>query len=180
MSELTEKARIFCIAAHEAVQHKRKYTGEPYFTHPYAVANMIKDFWYTEEMICAAYLHDVVEDANINIEVIEDIFGPIVASYVSGLTDVSKPSDGNRAIRKYIDREHTAQQCPEVKTIKLADLIHNSESILKHDKEFAKVYILEKELLLKVLKEGDEHLWRMANGIVVKAKIELGLSIFTT
>lgn len=173
MSELTEKARVFCIAAHEAVQQKRKYTGEPYFTHPCAVAKIIKDSWYTEEMICAAYLHDVVEDANIKIEVIEDIFGPVVASYVFGLTDVSKPSDGNRAARKRIDREHTAQQCPEVKTIKLADLIHNSESILKYDKEFAKVYILEKELLLDVLNGGDKYLWRIARDIVVKAKKEM-------
>ncbi len=175
MSELTEKARVFCIAAHEAVQQKRKYTGEPYFTHPCAVAKLIEDFFYTDEMICAAYLHDTVEDANIKIEVIEDIFGSTVASYVSGLTDVSKPSDGNRSTRKYIDREHTAKQCPEVKTIKLADLIHNSETILKYDKEFAKVYILEKELLLRVLKPGDENLWRMAHSIVVNAKKELGL-----
>lgn len=176
MRNLIREARIFAIAAHEAVQQKRKYTGEPYWKHPQAVALYVNQAeGRTEEMIAAAFLHDVCEDANISFEVILDIFGPIVALYVDGLTDVSNPSDGNRAERKRIDREHIAIQCPEVKTIKLADLIHNSESILQHDRDFAKVYIPEKELLLEVLKDGDSNLWNKAKQIVDEAKLELGL-----
>lgn len=176
MSNLIREARIFSIAAHEAVQQKRKYTGEPYWKHPQAVANYVNAVQgRTEEMIVSALLHDVVEDTGVDLWTIFEIFGPTVYKYVEGLTDVSKPSDGNHVERKRIDREHIAIQCPEVKTIKLADLIHNSESILQHDRDFAKVYISEKELLLEVLKDGDSTLWNRAKQIVDAAKLELGI-----
>lgn len=172
---IIENARCFSIAAHEAVQQKRKYTGEPYFWHPMAVGSIVWGVYADENMLAAAYLHDCVEDTGVTISTIENLFGEDVATLVSGLTDISKPSDGNRAERKRIDREHTAQQSPRCKTIKLADLIHNSQSILSYDKEFAKIYILEKELLLTVLTEGDSRLWNQANSIVIEAKKELGL-----
>lgn len=72
---------------------------------------------------------------------------------VDMLTDVSRPEDGNRAARKKLDREHLAKATPEVKTIKLADLIHNTESIVAHDPKFAEVYLEEKRALLSVLKD---------------------------
>ena len=170
------KARTFCIAAHEAIQQKRKYTGEPYWKHPQAVARIVGSvICATEDMIAAAFLHDCVEDTGVTLEIVEDIFGRTVASYVNGLTDKSKPEDGNRAVRKKIDRNWIAQQCHQVKTIKLADLIHNSESILKYDRDFARVYLPEKELLLEVLKEGDSKLWNQAKRIVDEAKLELGM-----
>lgn len=170
-----ENARCFSIAAHEAIQQKRKYTGEPYFWHPMAVGSIVWSVYDDENMLAAAYLHDVVEDTGVTLKTIENLFGEDVATLVAGLTDISKPSDGNRAERKRIDREHTAEQSPRCKTIKLADLIHNSQSILKYDRDFAKIYIPEKELLLSVLTEGDHELWTFANSIVIDAKKELGL-----
>lgn len=173
--DIVQRARIFSIAAHEAVGQKRKYTGEPYYHHPADVAMTVYSVYGTNEMVAAAYLHDCVEDTNVSHLVIEREFGPVVAEYVSGLTDISMPQDGNRSVRKAIDRAHTAMQSPACKTIKLADLISNSKSICEHDKDFAKVYIKEKELLLEVLKEGDQTLWNQANEIVQKAKIKLGI-----
>lgn len=176
MSNLIREARVFMIAAHEAIQQKRKYSGEPYWKHPQAVALYVNQAEVrTEEMIAAAMLHDVVEDTGVTLETINDLFGETVAKYVNGLTDVSKPEDGNREFRKAMDRSWISIQCPEVKTIKLADLIHNSESILQHDRDFAKVYILEKEKLLTVLTEGDKVLWELAKSIVENAKKELGI-----
>lgn len=172
---IIENARCFSIAAHEAIQQKRKYTGEPYFWHPMAVGSIVWGVYGDENMLAAAYLHDVVEDTGVTIETIQNLFGEDVATLVSGLTDISKPSYGNRAERKRIDREHTAQQSSRCKTIKLADLIHNSQSILEHDRDFAKIYIKEKELLLSVLKDGDSKLWDIANVIVQDAKLELGI-----
>ena len=67
-----------------------------------------------------------------------------MAELVDDLTDVSKPQDGNRATRKELDRQHTAKASPDAKTIKLADLISNSRSIMKDDPNFAKVYMKEK------------------------------------
>lgn len=96
---------------------------------------------------------------------IELNFGRIVAQMVEGLTDTSKPEDGNRGARKAIDRARIANTSPEVKTIKLADLIDNSRSIFSRDRQFAKVYLAEKLLLLEVLKEGDPFLYAMAESI---------------
>lgn len=161
---LISHAHAFCIGAHCAVGQKRKYTGEDYYHHPMEVSQLIMtcaDDW-TEEMIAAALLHDVLEDTQVPLSVIEHQFGPIVASYVEQLTDVSKPEDGNRAQRKAIDRAHTALASPKAKTIKLADLISNTRSIVARDPDFATVYLAEKRLLLDVLTEGDPTLYQMA------------------
>ena len=158
-ADLLAKAIQFAISAHG--EQKRKYTGEPYVTHPLAVMNIVQQVPHTTEMLVAAVLHDVVEDTPVEITEIKQEFGPVVATYVDGLTDVSKPEDGNRAERKALDREHTAVQSAEVQTIKLADLIHNTASIAEHDPSFYKVYRAEKLKLLELLTKGDTTLmWR--------------------
>lgn len=153
----------------------RKYTGEPYINHPVEVMNLVKSIPHTEDMLCAALLHDVVEDCEVSLHTIEVLFGFDVMCMVEDLTDVSTPADGNRQKRKEFDRQHTARAFHYAKTIKLADLISNSKSICEHDKDFAKVYIKEKELLLEVLTEGDPTLYAQAKDIVEKAKKELGI-----
>lgn len=159
MSKRYSRALAFCMAAHAAVGQVRKYTGEPYAVHPIAVADLVRTYVpnASEEMLIAALLHDVV-----SLELIAAQFGLLVAAYVDELTDVSKPEDGNRAVRKAIDLAHTAQASPAAKTIKLADLLHNTSSIRTYDPEFAKVYLVEKRALLEVLTEGDPTLYRMA------------------
>lgn len=76
---------------------------------------------------------------------------------------MSTSHDGLRKHRKAKDREHTAKASPQAKTIKLADLIDNTRSIVERDPEFAKVYLAEKALLLEVLRDGDATLWKMAH-----------------
>lgn len=144
-------AHAFATAAHTAIDQRRKYTNEPYITHPEAVAALVMQYGGTETMVAAAYLHDVVEDTPITIEDIRDFFGSEIASIVDGLTDVSEKSDGSRALRKALDREHIANASYEAQFVKCADLIHNTSSITKHDKNFAKIYMKEKELLLEVM-----------------------------
>jgi len=169
---MLSRAYNFCIAAHCAVGQKRKYTGEDYYHHPIEVANLIQEHaaYRTEEMVSAALLHDVVEDTQVPLSIIVQQFGTVVASYVEQLTDVSKPEDGNRAQRKAIDRAHTALASPQAKTIKLADLISNSRSIVERDPTFAVTYLAEKRLLLEVLKEGDPTLYQMAYDLARKDK----------
>lgn len=176
--DMLDKAICFCRAAHCAVGQKRKYTGEDYYHHPEDVATILAEALgpkASHEILSAALMHDACEDTSITLEFIENNLSKEVAILVEMLTDISKPEDGNRAERKEIDRKHTALASPDAKTIKLADLISNSKSICEHDKEFAKVYIKEKELLLEVLKEGDQTLWNQANEIVQKAKKELNI-----
>ena len=166
--ELIERARIFATAAHAAVAQLRKYTGEPYIVHPAEVASIVAEVGGTEAMIAAAWLHDVVEDTGVTNEVIRAEFGAEVAELVGWLTDVSRPEQGNRAIRKAIDRAHTAMAPADAQTVKLADLISNTRSILAQDVAFAKVYLEEKRLLLEVMTKGNATLMAEARISVSK------------
>lgn len=170
---LEMEARNFAEVAHASINHQRKYTGEPYITHPAAVVDLVRSVPHTEAMLAAAWLHDTVEDTPVTLVDIEREFGSEVADLVESLTDVSRPQDGNRRVRKAIDREHTAQASAEAKTIKLADLIDNSRSILEYDPGFARVYLVEKVALLEALREGDKTLLDMAQRIVVENRNEI-------
>lgn len=166
MVDDVEKAKKFADAAHEAVGQKRKYTGDPYIVHPVAVMNLVASVNHTKVMLMAALLHDTVEDTLVTLKDVEAEFGSEVCELVGWLTDVSQKEDGNRAVRKAIDRAHVAMAPAAAKTIKLADLINNSECIVANDPKFAAVYMPEKAALLEVLKEGDQTLWNRANELV--------------
>jgi (p)ppGpp synthase/HD superfamily hydrolase len=167
MYNKVDLAKAFCVGAHTAVGQLRKYVLTDYHEHPLNVLFILNQADNVDDdMRCAAVLHDVIEDTKTKRDHIEDMFGSDVAQLVEELTDVSKPEDGNRDIRKAIDRAHTAQASPRAKTIKLCDLIDNAGSIQEHDAKFAKIYMYEKRLLLEVLKEGDAKLYAKASQIV--------------
>lgn len=179
MGELEERAKDFATEQHARVKQVRKYTGEPYITHPAAVAEIVRSVPHTEEMLAAAWLHDVVEDTRpiphngqmiesraAGIYLLDQLFGRKVAELVGWLTDVSAPHDGNRQTRKQIDLEHTANAPADAQTVKLADLIDNGRNITARDPGFAKVYLAEKRRLLLVITKGNQTLWRLANEIV--------------
>lgn len=162
MMNTVERAKVFATAAHAAVGQTRKYTGEPYVVHPMEVASLVESVGGTEAMVAAALLHDVLEDTGVTVDVLEEQFGSEVADLVLWLTDVSKPGDGNRSTRKALDRQHSAAAPAAAQTVKVADLISNSRSIVAHDPGFAKVYLEEKRLLLEVLTRADPTLLTMA------------------
>ena len=159
----TQPALTYATAAHAAVGQMRKYTDEPYIVHPIRVGDIVDKFGGTDEMIAAAYLHDVVEDTGVSIEDILDMFGSVVAVIVDGLTDVSKPEDGNRAVRKAMDRQHSADATWAVQFVKCADIIDNASDIGDNDPSFNVVYRKEMVLLLEVLdKVKDEPIYKAA------------------
>jgi (p)ppGpp synthase/HD superfamily hydrolase len=166
--DIVRKAQVYAMAAHAAVAQKRKYTGEPYIVHPAEVAKIVAGVpGSTPDMVAAAWLHDVVEDTGCTYTDIHMAFGADIAALVGWLTDVSQPHDGNRAVRKAIDRAHTAAAPAEAQTIKLADLVSNSRSIMQHDPAFAKTYLEEKRLLLELLTKGDPGLHALAASYIV-------------
>lgn len=148
---MSNQALHFAVLAHDAVGQRRKYTDAPYIVHPIRVANIVHEFRGTKDMIAAAYLHDTVEDTNVTMEDIQSNFGPDIAVIVEGLTDVSIPSDGNREVRKAIDRQHSADASYEAQFVKCADIIDNSSDIIDMDPSFWKVYQREMKLLLDVM-----------------------------
>ncbi|HEY9013277.1 MAG TPA: HD domain-containing protein [Devosia sp.] len=159
---LEQRALEFARAAHESIDQRRKHTGEPYIVHPIAVAELVKTVPHTPEMVAAALLHDVVEDTPVGLDAISHAFGDPVATLVDWLTDVSKPSDGNRRIRKKLDLDHLAAAPAEAQTIKFADLIDNSRTISAHDPGFWPVYRREMLELLDALELGNETLRQQA------------------
>ena len=161
---LINKAKMLAGKAHEG--QFRKYSGMPYIVHPIEVATIVQTVEHSDEMIAAALLHDVVEDTDYSFEDIAKEVSPEVADLVKGLTDVSSPQDGNRKVRKAIDKDHLAGQNAEVQTIKLADVISNSQDIKANDPKFAKVYIEEMKALLEVLTKGNKTLYAKAKEIV--------------
>lgn len=169
---LVVKAIKFATDAHEAVNQVRKYTQEPYIVHPLEVLDILLEFASGEvsvEMLAAAACHDVVEDTQVTLDEIEAEFGATVAQLVSDLTDVSKPSDGNRKARKALDLAHTAAADARSKTIKLADLISNSRSIVQHDPNFARVYVKEKARILEVCSDADPGLLAEAQRVLAES-----------
>jgi len=163
--KLIDHAYEFAKAAHGDQQ--RKYTFAPYITHPVAVARLVSSVTNDCEMICAALMHDVIEDTPVTFDQIRDEFGLYVADYVMELTDHhSDPAIGNRSVRKAKECERLRGVSENAQTIKLADMIDNSASIAKHDPDFAKVYMAEKFNLLIALKGGHSVLWNQASDIV--------------
>lgn len=172
-SALVAQARLYSRCAHQAAGQTRKYTGEPYYLHPLAVADTVAQVaGATPEMVAAALLHDVVEDTAITHEEIALAFGDGVAGLVFDLTDqYAGPEQGNRATRKAMEQARLSHVRPQAQTIKYADLIDNTARIVDLDPTFAKVYLKEKRALLDVMRDGDAALWqrawKMADGHVV-------------
>ena len=174
---LVQRAVRFATQAHRRIDQRRKYSKQPYEVHLKSVAEIVATVTDDEEMLAAAWLHDTVEDTPATIEDIEREFGEAVAGLVSDLTDVSRPGDGNRAVRKAIDRAHSAQASSRAKTVKLADLIDNCRDICSHDERFARVFLVEMAASLEVLGDGDPLLLRRARRSLETCAEQLSLPL---
>lgn len=174
MSELEQRAKEFATKAHGSINQKRKWTGEDYIVHPAAVAEIVRSVGGTDELIAAAWLHDTVEDTPVTLDDIRANFGDNVAELVEMLTDVSKGMTASRKIRKALDRDHLATASASAKTVKLADLIDNTGSIVELGGPFAVIYLKEKLELLAVLKEGNRKLWDFAKALAEYELKKLG------
>ena len=166
MTNLIANAASFAGFAHGYSRQLRKYTNDPYPIHLMEVADIVSSVTDDEEIIAAAWLHDVVEDTEVTHKILLSTCPPRVVQFVMEVTDVSKLEDGNRAVRKAIDRQHLAKASPEGQTIKLADLISNTASITQHDPGFAKVYLAEKRALMSVLTKGNKTLYNRCIAIL--------------
>lgn len=170
---LEEQARRYATQAHADAGQRRKYTDEPYIVHPAAVAELVRSVSDDEAMIAAAWLHDTVEDTASTLQDIEEHFGVRVAHLVDMLTDSAQPQAKNRTARKLAHFRHTAEASPEAQTIKLADIIDNTRAIVQFDPNFARVYLVEKQIQIQLLQQGDRRLWQQANHIIEQGIAQL-------
>ena len=128
--EIIERAFRFARKAHRGV---RRRSGEPYILHPIAVAKIVsREIGLGSTSICAALLHDVVEDTDYTVEDIEGQFGTKIARIVDGLTKISGGIFGDRAsvqaenFRKLL---LTMSEDIRVVLIKMADRLHNMRTL---------------------------------------------------
>lgn len=128
--EIIERAFRFAKKAHAGI---RRRSGEPYILHPIAVAKIAsQEIGLGSTSICAALLHDVVEDTEYTVEDIELQFGKKIAQIVSGLTKISGGIFGDKAsaqaenFRKLL---LTMSEDIRVVLIKMADRLHNMRTL---------------------------------------------------
>lgn len=128
--EMIERAFRFAKAAHEGV---RRRSGEPYILHPIAVAKIAsQEIGLGSTSICAAFLHDVVEDTDYTVEDIRRQFGAKIAQLVEGLTKISGGIFGDKAslqAENYRKLLLTMSEDIRVVLIKMADRLHNMRTL---------------------------------------------------
>lgn len=139
-ADFDKVARAYNLAK-EAHEGQFRKSGEPYFIHPKAVANILADMQLDEDTICGGLLHDVVEDTDYELDYIEEQFGKDVAILVDGVTKLGKI--------KYMTKEESQSENlrkmflamakdMRVILIKLADRLHNMRTLEYMNPEKAK------------------------------------------
>ena len=128
--EIIERAFRFAKEAHKGV---RRRSGEPYILHPVAVAKIvIAELGLGSTSICAALLHDVVEDTEFTRDDIEAAFGPKIADIVEGLTKISGGIFGDKAsLQAENFRKLLLSMSTDIRVvlIKMADRLHNMRTL---------------------------------------------------
>jgi len=151
---------------------KRKYTGAPYWTHLLSVATTASKYSSGLMEVEIALCHDLVEDTaatynnlRIKLEALNYTESQIkdILKGVEDLTDVYTFEDYpelNRKERKTLEADRLIMTSPHSQTVKYADIIDNTTSIVEHDNGFAKIYIGEVSRYLYKLDKGNPELYR--------------------
>ncbi len=126
--KLIEKAYFLALKQHKGQMRK---SGEPYITHPVAVAKIIAELKGGPATIMAALLHDTVEDTTTSLEDIEKEFGHDVASLVDGVTKIGKLSFNTKASQADNHQKMLLAMAKDIRVvvIKIADRLHNVRTL---------------------------------------------------
>ena len=158
MQNLVNTARDLATQAHAG--QLVKGTSLPYTTHLAQVAKLVQSVTDDQNMVAAAWLHDSLEDTDLEYDDLLQATNETVANYVLALTD--QAADGNRATRKQAERDRLGNETAEVQTVKLADVVANLSSPGTLKPSFRTLYREEKRLLTAALQQGDQRLREQA------------------
>jgi guanosine-3',5'-bis(diphosphate) 3'-pyrophosphohydrolase len=121
--------RAYDVAAHHHRDQKRK-SGDPYITHPLAVATILAELGMNTETLCAALLHDTVEDTTYTLDQLRGDFGDVITALVDGVTKLDKVKYGEAAEAETVRKMVVAMSRDiRVLVIKLADRLHNMRTL---------------------------------------------------
>ncbi|MBL4865997.1 MAG: bifunctional GTP diphosphokinase/guanosine-3',5'-bis pyrophosphate 3'-pyrophosphohydrolase [Pseudomonadales bacterium] len=127
--EFVKNSLDFAEEAHEG-QYRR--SGDPYITHPVAVASILADMHMDHQSLMAALLHDVIEDTDVSKDTIAKLFSPEVADLVDGVSKISAIKVENRAVAQAENfRKMMLAMTRDIRVIlvKLADRLHNMRTL---------------------------------------------------
>ena len=127
--DLIKKCYVFASTSHEGQMRR---SGEPYITHPLAVASIITEMKLDTAAVCAALLHDVVEDTPASYQDLEVLFSKEIAELVDGVTKLGKLRFRNKAERQAESfRKMLLAMSRDIRVIlvKLADRLHNMRTL---------------------------------------------------
>ena len=131
-TSLVEKAYIYSAKVHAG---QKRLSGEPYLSHPLAVALILAELRLDIGSIAAGLLHDTIEDTLATVEELEDMFGKDVAQIVDGVTKLSKIQFQSR-IHKQAEniRKMILAMSKDIRVllVKLADRLHNMRTARKN------------------------------------------------
>ncbi|MGH3773941.1 MAG: HD domain-containing protein, partial [Pseudonocardiaceae bacterium] len=128
-ADLVLLQRAYDVAEAKHVHQKRK-SGDPYITHPLAVATILAELGMDTTTLVAALLHDTVEDTDYSLTCLSKDFGEVVAHLVDGVTKLDKVQLGDAAEAETIRKMVIAMaRDPRVLVIKLADRLHNMRTM---------------------------------------------------
>jgi (p)ppGpp synthase/HD superfamily hydrolase len=150
---MIKKAQKFAERAHK--DQTRKFTGEPYYFHCNRVASLLSKFTSNKDIICAGFLHDVLEDTSVQSEEIEYEFNMVVAAYVEEVTNLytkEKYSELPRSQRKIQECIRLGKISEFGKLLKLCDRLDNVLDMKKSCPDDYSYYIKESRELLEVLR----------------------------
>jgi guanosine-3',5'-bis(diphosphate) 3'-pyrophosphohydrolase len=119
-------------------REQKRLSGDPYITHPLAVATILAELGMNTDTICAALLHDTVEDTPYSLTELRGEFGEDIAELVDGVTKLDKVKYGESAEAETVRKMVVAMSRDiRVLVIKLADRLHNMRTLryLKRDKQ---------------------------------------------
>ncbi|MBL5975201.1 MAG: bifunctional (p)ppGpp synthetase/guanosine-3',5'-bis(diphosphate) 3'-pyrophosphohydrolase [Candidatus Leucobacter sulfamidivorax] len=127
-ADLSVIERAYRVAEHAHREQQRK-SGEPYITHPLAVAQILADLGVAPVVIAAALLHDTVEDTDYSLDQLSAEFGDEIAMLVDGVTKLDKVKYGDSAQAETVRKMVVAMSKDiRVLVIKLADRLHNART----------------------------------------------------
>jgi (p)ppGpp synthase/HD superfamily hydrolase len=189
MNQLNNRQeRLFEFVKSWHSNQKRKYTGEPYWYHLRAVAGLVAEYETKNGEVEIALCHDLLEDTLCTAEMLGDHLA--ASGYLGGeggeihhimtgvisLTNVYTTENypnWNRKKRKEAELDRLSDIVSYAQTVKYADMIDNTESIVKLDPNFAKVYVLEQSMKIRMLRKGHEALLLRCTLSIEKALDEL-------
>ncbi len=126
---LIQKAYVYAASAHAG---QTRLSGEPYLSHPLAVAHTLAELGFDEFTVVAGLLHDTVEDTKASVEDIDELFGEDVADIVDGVTKISLiPFDSKEHAQAENIRKMILAMSHDIRVlmVKLADRIHNMRTL---------------------------------------------------